>query len=128
MILASAQNADRKEETMSSTQASLVNMAANAPVAVKANGKNQTIDMAAVMAELARLKAENDALKHQVSAMPKAKEMFFKVTDKGQISWYWLCGQRFPVTHGVEQWETIIANVEPLKAFIAANNSKLVRR
>jgi hypothetical protein len=76
---------------------------------------------AANLAELARLRAENEALRN---AMPKAKtDGGFKVTDKGAISFYH--GSRFPVTLYLSQWERLIGSIDHLKGFIEANREKL---
>ena len=46
-----------------------------------------------------------------------------KVSEKGAVSVYGL--QRFPVTLYAEQWETLLASAETIRAFIAANRSAL---
>lgn len=46
-----------------------------------------------------------------------------KVSDKGALSVYGL--GRFPTTLYRSQWEKLIANVDQIKAFISANESKL---
>jgi hypothetical protein len=76
---------------------------------------------ASMMAELARLKAENDALRARV---PAAKtDGGFKVTDKGAISFYH--GSRFPVTLYLSQWEKLIASIPHLQGFIETHRDKL---
>ena len=70
--------------------------------------------------ENAKLKAELDILraKHAV-----AHRLSFKVSEKGALSVYGM--GRFPVTLYREQWERLIANLEPLKGFMAQNLEKL---
>ncbi len=69
--------------------------------------------------ELARLRSENEALKAAKVAGIKG----MKVSDKGALSIYGL--GRFPVTLYRSQWEALLAKAEDIKAFIAANASKL---
>ena len=69
--------------------------------------------------ELARLRAENEALKQTKTA----NKLGFKVSDKGAVSVYGL--GKWPVTLYGEQWDRLIESVPALKAFIAANRSKL---
>jgi hypothetical protein len=58
-----------------------------------------------VQAELARLRAENDAL------------------EKGALSVYGM--GRFPVTLYKEQWLRLLTMADDIKAFIEANNESL---
>lgn len=56
----------------------------------------------------------------------KAREMrslSAKVTEKGGVSLYGL--QRFPVTLYADQWLDILDQADSIRAFIAANKSKL---
>ena len=55
--------------------------------------------------------------------LAKGSSISFKVSEKGAVSVYGL--GRFPVTLYVEQWTTLLSNVDRLKAFIEANRSKL---
>ena len=71
-----------------------------------------------VQAELARLRAENDALKQKRSGV-----ISIKVSEKGAVSVYGL--GRFPVTLYQEQWAKLLASAEDIKAFIAENHAKL---
>lgn len=71
-----------------------------------------------VQAELARLRAENEALKQKRSGA-----ISMKVSEKGAVSVYGL--GRFPVTLYQEQWQKLLAAAEDIKAFIAENRSKL---
>lgn len=72
------------------------------------------------LAELARLKAENEALKAQAA---KASRIHLKVSEKGGLSVYGL--GRFPVTLYRQQWERLLATVDQIKEFIAANEATL---
>ena len=71
------------------------------------------VDMAALMAEIARLKAENEALKS--GHRPKVS---FKVSEKGAVSVYGLGA--YPQTLYKEQWEALFEVITELKEFIAA--------
>lgn len=75
-------------------------------------------DLAAMMAEIARLKAENDKL-------VKAKTLTggIKVSPKGAVSVYGL--GRFPITLYSSQWETLFTKVEDIKLFIVNNMGQL---
>lgn len=70
------------------------------------------VDTAALMAELARLRAENEALR--VSGQ---RRISFKVSEKGAVSVYGLGA--YPVTLYEEQWEALFGKVPELKEFIA---------
>jgi len=71
-----------------------------------------------VQAELARLRAENEALKQRGS-----RAVSMKVSEKGGVSVYGL--GRFPVTLYQEQWIKLLALADQIKAFIEENRSKL---
>ena len=71
-----------------------------------------------VQAELARLRAENEALKQKRSGA-----VSLKVSEKGAVSVYGL--GRFPVTLYQEQWTKLLASADEIKAFIEENRSKL---
>ena len=71
-----------------------------------------------VQAELARLRAENDALKQR-----RNSAVSMKVSEKGGVSVYGL--GRFPVTLYQEQWTKLLAMAEEIKSFIEENRSKL---
>jgi hypothetical protein len=71
-----------------------------------------------VQAELARLRAENEALKQRGS-----RAVSMKVSEKGGVSVYGL--GRFPVTLYQEQWIKLLALADPIRAFIEENRSKL---
>lgn len=65
-------------------------------------------------AQLAALKAENEALKAQ-----QAQKVTLKVGPAGGVSVYGM--GRFPVTLFQEQWLTLLGMSETIKGFIAAN-------
>ena len=71
-----------------------------------------------LQAELARLKAENAALKQGA-----ARGMSLKVSEKGGLSVYGL--GRFPVTLYKEQWLKLLDMSADIRAFIAANEAQL---
>lgn len=70
--------------------------------------------------ELARLRAENEALKKSASRPGKFS---LKVSEKGGVSVYGM--GRFPVTLYVEQWETLLNRADEIRAFIEENRSRL---
>lgn len=69
--------------------------------------------------ELARLRAENEALKRATVNTGSS----LKVTEKGGLSCYGL--GRFPVTLYKSQWLKLISMTEQIKGFIDANQDKL---
>ena len=71
-----------------------------------------------VQAELARLRAENEALKQK-----RNTAVSMKVSEKGGVSVYGL--GRFPVTLYQEQWTKLLAMADEIKTFIEENRSKL---
>lgn len=75
----------------------------------------QATDM---VAEIARLRAENEALKAKAQA-----KVWFKVTDKGAVSVYGM--GKWPVTLYLSQWQRLFAAQSGLKDFIEANLDKL---
>jgi hypothetical protein len=70
-------------------------------------------------AEIERLKAENEALKKP----GRGGALTMKVSEKGALSVYGM--GRFPVTLYKEQWLKLLGIAEEIKAFIAANDSRL---
>jgi hypothetical protein len=72
-----------------------------------------------LQAEIARLKAENEALK---ASRPTART-FIKASEKGAVSVYGL--GRFPVTLYQEQWVRLLAMSGDIAAFIRDNGDKL---
>jgi ribosome-interacting GTPase 1 len=69
-------------------------------------------------AELAKLKAENEALKARTS-----KGLSLKVSEKGAVSVYGM--GRFPVTLYKEQWLKLLDMAEDIRTFIAENEGRL---
>lgn len=71
-----------------------------------------------IEAELARLRAENEALK---SRTRRAGSL--KVSGKGGVSVYGL--GRFPVTLYKEQWLRLLDMADEIRAFIRENEAQL---
>jgi hypothetical protein len=69
-------------------------------------------------AELERLRAENEQLKHK-----RGGPMSMKVSEKGGLSVYGL--GRFPVTLYKEQWLKLLEKADEIRAFIKDNDSAL---
>jgi hypothetical protein len=70
------------------------------------------------MAELERLRAENEALKKGV-----ARGISLKVSPKGGLSVYGM--GRFPITLYQEQWLKLLDMGSEIRGFIDANKSQL---
>ena len=70
--------------------------------------------------ELARLRAENEALK---ARQKTSGALTFKVSEKGAVSVYGL--GRFPVTLYQEQWLKLLDLADDIRAFIKAHDSEL---
>jgi hypothetical protein len=70
---------------------------------------------------LARLEAENKALKDQVERKPG--QLRLKVSEKGGLSVYGL--GRFPVTLYKEQWARLLDHAEEIKTFLKENDQQL---
>ncbi len=70
--------------------------------------------------ELARLRAENEALKKQ---NPPKGVLSLKVSEKGGLSVYGL--GRFPVTLYKEQWIKLLNMSDDIKTFIQENETVL---
>jgi hypothetical protein len=68
--------------------------------------------------ELARLRAENEALKARAR-----RGTYLKVSDKGGVSVYGL--GRFPVTLYQEQWLKLLDMADEIRAFIRENAAQL---
>ncbi len=87
-----------------------------------------------ILAELTRLRTENEALKEIVKLRAENEELrkaaaqglSLKVSSKGGVSVYGL--GRFPVTLYREQWQRLLSMAEDIGAFIAANEDKLKTR
>jgi len=71
--------------------------------------------------KLARLEAENRALKEQVERKPG--QLRLKVSEKGGLSIYGL--GRFPVTLYKEQWVRLLDYAEEIKTFLKDNDQLL---
>ena len=71
-----------------------------------------------LQAEIARLKAENEALKQR-----RSSSVSIKVSEKGAVSVYGL--GRFPVTLYQEQWQKLLAMSDQIREFIEENRSRL---
>ena len=74
-----------------------------------------------IEAKLARLEAENQALKQQVDRKPG--ELRLKVSEKGGLSIYGL--GRFPVTLYKEQWTRLLDQADEIRDFLKANDQQL---
>ena len=73
-------------------------------------------------AEIAKLRAENEALKK-----PAARgQLSLKVSEKGALSVYGL--GRFPVTLYREQWEKLLGMGDQIRQFIEDNDSQLKKK
>jgi len=68
--------------------------------------------------ELAKLRAENEALKKASS-----RELSLKVSEKGALSVYGL--GRFPVTLYKEQWIRLLDLSDDIRSFIKNNEDQL---
>ena len=69
-------------------------------------------------AELAKLKAENEALKARTS-----KGISLKVSEKGGVSVYGM--GRWPVTLYKEQWLKLLGMADEIRAFIREHDAQL---
>ena len=74
-----------------------------------------------IEAKLARLEAENQALKQRVERKPG--ELRLKVSEKGGLSIYGL--GRFPVTLYKEQWTRLLDYTDEIREFLKANDQQL---
>ena len=72
--------------------------------------------------KLARLEAENRALKEQIDQR-KPGELRLKISEKGGLSVYGL--GRFPVTLYKEQWTRLLTHVDEIKAFLQEHDREL---
>ena len=71
--------------------------------------------------KLARLEAENRALREQVERRPG--QLRLKVSEKGGVSVYGL--GRFPVTLYKEQWAKLLGMADEIRAFIKEHEAEL---
>jgi hypothetical protein len=74
-----------------------------------------------MLAEIERLRAENDKLKK-----PARGQMSLKVSEKGGLSVYGL--GRFPVTLYREQWDKLLGMADEIRAFIQDNDGALKKK
>jgi len=72
--------------------------------------------------KLARLEAENRALKEQIDKR-KPGELRLKISEKGGLSVYGL--GRFPVTLYKEQWARLLNRVDEIKQFLQDHDQEL---
>ena len=72
--------------------------------------------------KLARLEAENRALKEQIDQR-KPGELRLKISEKGGLSVYGL--GRFPVTLYKEQWTRLLNHVDEIKTFLQEHDGDL---
>jgi hypothetical protein len=72
--------------------------------------------------KLARLEAENKALREQVDQR-RPGQLRLKVSEKGGVSVYGL--GRFPVTLYKEQWTRLLDHAEEIKSFLKENDQLL---
>ena len=72
--------------------------------------------------KLARLEAENKALREQV-AERRPGQLRLKVSEKGALSIYGL--GRFPVTLYKEQWVRLLEHADEIQTFLKEHNELL---
>jgi hypothetical protein len=72
--------------------------------------------------KLARLEAENKALKDQIEQR-KPGQLRLKISEKGGLSVYGL--GRFPVTLYKEQWKRLLEHADEIKRFLQENEQQL---
>jgi len=72
--------------------------------------------------KLARLEAENRALKEQVEQR-RSGQLRLKISEKGGLSVYGL--GRFPVTLYKEQWIRLLDQADEIKEFLKENDQQL---
>lgn len=72
-------------------------------------------------AELARVKAENEALKAK-----EKRGIRLQVSQKGAVSLYGI--RRFPLTFYADEWETVLELGDQIRAFIAEHEAELKRK
>ena len=83
--------------------------------------RTMEISPADLMAELARLKAENERLRANTGP-----NLSFKVSEKGALAVYGL--GRFPVTLYKGQWKKLIGQLARLEKFMAEYDRELVSK
>jgi hypothetical protein len=75
-----------------------------------------------VSKSLARLEAENKALKDQIEQR-RPGQLRLKISEKGGLSVYGL--GRFPVTLYKEQWKRLLDHADEIKRFLQQNEQQL---
>jgi hypothetical protein len=88
--------------------------------------KAQAVDPA-VVAEIARLKAENAKLAAAKPVVKVKRPLVFKVSEKRAMSIYNL-GARFPVTLYKEQMYALLDAATEIRAFLKANDAALANK
>ena len=73
--------------------------------------------------KLARLEAENKALKDQIDQHRPPGQLRLKISEKGGLSVYGL--GRFPVTLYKEQWKRLLEHAEEIKTFLEQHEQQL---
>ena len=71
-------------------------------------------------AEMARLRAENQALKES------KKSLRLQVSQKGAVSLYGI--RRFPITFYKEEWKTVLGMAEEIKTFMDEHDGELTSK
>jgi len=71
--------------------------------------------------EVARLRAENDALKTK-----RSREMRLQVSQKGAVSLYGI--RRFPITFYADEWDIVLGMGDQIRSFIKENEGALKRK
>jgi hypothetical protein len=95
-----------------------VPLAHGATVRGRNNVKEDEMSDDELKAELARLKAENEALKAK-----EKRGTYLRVSEKGGVSLYGM--RRFPITFYREEWERILGMADEVRNFISAHASEL---
>ena len=83
--------------------------------------KNDTAELEAIRAELARVTAERDAARRAADVPIR-----FKVSEKRALSMYGL--GRFPVTLYASQWRRVIGAAAQIEAALKANAGQLAEK
>lgn len=86
-------------------------------------------EIAVLQAQLAAVRAENEALKALKDKVPSDRTslgdgLTCKVSEKGAVSVYGLHA-KFPITLYKAQWFRLFAVMAQLRAFVEANDAKL---
>ena len=90
------------------------------------NGKPKEPTLAELMAEMAKLKAANDALAAKLAKAEEPRKITAKVSLKGALSVYGL-GQ-FPVTLYQEQWNRLFAAKDDILEYMEVHKSELKKK